>query len=202
MEASLSHLTDEDLILRAKAGDRRSFENLIMRYEKPLYGYLVRLLRDESAAEDAFQDTWLRVLKALDRFDPQLRVAPWVYRIATNLCRDQVRRRRHRAHPSLDQPARPGEEGVLGELVPSPDPGPDARVESELLGEQVRLAVEQLPDRQREAFVLRHYQGLSYEEIARAQKCSLPAVKSNIHHAVVTLRRRLERLGLSPVTQS
>ena len=198
----MTHPTDEDLMIAAKAGDRKAFENLIMRYEKPLYGYLVRLLRDESAAEDAFQDTWLRVFKAMDRFNPELRVAPWVYRIATNLCRDQSRRRRHRAHPSLDQPIRAGEESLLGEIVPSHDIGPDGEVEAANVGEHVRRAVELLPDRQREAFVLRHYQGLSYEEIARAQKFSLAAVKSNIHHAVVTLRRRLERLGLSPVTQT
>jgi RNA polymerase sigma-70 factor (ECF subfamily) len=202
MEGSLSHPTDEDLMLQARSGDLVSFESLIKRYEKPLYGYLVRLLRDEAAAEDAFQDTWFRVLKALDRFDPDLRVAPWVYRIATNLCRDQARRRRHRMHPSLDQPVRAGEDTALGELIASNADSPEEEVESANVGEHVRRAVEELPDRQREAFVLRHYQGLSYEEIARAQKCSLAAVKSNIHHAVVTLRRRLERLGLSPVTQS
>lgn len=198
----MKQLSDEDLMIQARAGDRTAFENLIIRYEKPLYGYLVRLLRDESAAEDVFQDTWLRVMKALDRFDPELRVAPWVYRIATNLCRDQGRRKKHRAHPSLDQPVVPGEDGTLGERIASTDRLPDEVVESAALGEHVREAVALLPDRQREAFVLRHYQGLTYEEIARAQRCSLAAVKSNIHHAVVTLRRRLERLGLSPVTQS
>lgn len=189
-------------MIRAKAGDRKAFENLIIRYERPLYGYLVRLLRDEAAAEDAFQDTWVRVMKALHRFDPELRVAPWVYRIATNLCRDAVRRRRHRAHPSLDQPLGAEGDAVLGDVIPSTGLLPDQEAHDARVGEHVRQAVELLPDRQREAFVLRHYQGLTYEEIAKAQECSLSAVKSNIHHAVVALRRRLEKLGLSPVALS
>jgi RNA polymerase sigma-70 factor (ECF subfamily) len=198
----LKDCLDEELMAKAQAGERAAFSELITRYERPLYGYLVRLLRDPLTAEDAFQETWLRVLKALNRFDPSLRFAPWLYRIATNLCRDLGRRRRHRAHPSLDQPVVAGEEMLLGDLVPAGGPPPDEEAGASEVGEHVRRAVDQLPDRQREAFVLRHYQGLSYEEIARAQRCSLAAVKSNIHHAVVTLRRRLERIGLSPVAQT
>lgn len=194
--------SDEDLMARAQAGDRGAFSDLIIRYEKPLYGYLVRLLRDDHAAQDAFQETWFKILKALDRFNPELRFAPWLYRIATNLCRDLHRRKRQRAHPSLDQPVGAEESAVLGDLVGSEAASPAENVESAELGTHVRRAVEMLPVRQREAFVLRHYQGLSYEEIARAQRCSLAAVKSNIHHAVVTLRRHLDRLGWNPVTQS
>lgn len=189
-------------MVRAQAGDQGAFSDLIIRYEKPLYGYLVRLLRDDHAAEDAFQETWLKILKAIDRFNPELRFAPWLYRIATNLCRDFCRRRRQRAHPSLDQPIGAGEDAVLGDLVSSDVASPVEETESAELGVHVRQAVEMLPVRQREAFVLRHYQGLSYEEIARAQRCSLAAVKSNIHHAVVALRRRLDRLGWNPVPQS
>jgi RNA polymerase sigma-70 factor, ECF subfamily len=194
--------SDESLMARAQAGDQDAFSALIIRYEKPLYGYLVRLLRDDQAAQDAFQETWLRILKALDRFNPELRFAPWLYRIATNLCRDFCRRRRMRAHPSLDQPVGVEEDTVLGDFVGAEQASPAEETESAELGLHVRKAVEMLPVRQREAFVLRHYQGLSYEEIARAQRCSLAAVKSNIHHAVVTLRRRLDHLGWNPVPQS
>jgi RNA polymerase sigma-70 factor (ECF subfamily) len=187
---------------RAQTGDRASFAELVSRYEGTLCGYLRRLLRNTEQAEDAFQETWYRVLKSAERFNPDLRFAPWLYRIATNLCRDMGRRGKLRNHRSLDAPL--GAEGdiTLGDFVAGSEPSPGDRTADRDVGRHVERFVQALPDRQREAFVLRHYQGLSYEEIARAQRCSLAAVKSNIHHAVVSLRRSLERLGLAPVTSS
>ena len=193
---------DEELMARAQTGDRAAFAELVYRYEQPLYGYLRRLLRHDEAAEDAFQETWYRILRAVDRLNPEFRFAPWLYRIATNLCRDAARRGKLRNHRSLDQPLTGDTDTTLGEMCPSPDLPPDVVAEGSDVGEQVARFVQALPDRQREAFVLRHYQGLTYEEIARAQRCSLAAVKSNIHHAVVSLRRSLDRLGLAPMATS
>lgn len=187
---------------RAQTGDRAAFAKLVLRYEQPLYGYLRRLLRHDEAAEDAFQETWYRVLRAVNRFNPEFRFAPWLYRIATNLCRDAARRGKLRNHRSLDQTLTGDTDTTLGDMVPGQDLLPDAAAEGADVGQHVARFVEGLPDRQREAFVLRHYQGLTYEEIAQTQRCSLGAVKSNIHHAVVSLRRSLERLGLAPVASS
>lgn len=187
---------------RAQSGDRAAFAELVSRYEGSLYGYLRRLLRNTEQAEDAFQETWYRVLKSAERFNPDLRFAPWLYRIATNLCRDMGRRGKLRNHRSLDAPLGADGDATLGDFVAGHEPAPDDRTADRDVGRHVERFVQSLPDRQREAFVLRHYQGLSYEEIARAQRCSLAAVKSNIHHAVVSLRRSLERLGLAPVTSS
>jgi RNA polymerase sigma-70 factor (ECF subfamily) len=197
-----SDLRDEELMARAQTGDRAAFAELVSRYEGSLYGYLRRLLRNTEQAEDAFQETWYRVLKSAERFNPDLRFAPWLYRIATNLCRDMGRRGKLRNHRSLDAPMGPEADVTLGDFVAGSEPAPDDRTADRDVGRHVERFVQSLPDRQREAFVLRHYQGLSYEEIARAQRCSLAAVKSNIHHAVVSLRRSLERLGLAPATSS
>jgi RNA polymerase sigma-70 factor (ECF subfamily) len=195
-------IKDEELMARAQTGDRAAFAELVFRYEKPLYGYLRRLLRHDEAAEDAFQETWYRILKAVDRFNPEFRFAPWLYRIATNLCRDAARRGKLRNHRSLDQPLTGDSDTTLGELTPGAELAPDLVAEGSDVGTHVARFVGELPDKQREAFVLRHYQGLTYEEIARAQRCSLAAVKSNIHHAVVSLRRSLDRIGLTPATSS
>lgn len=195
-------LTDEDLMGRARTGDKAAFAELVSRYEKPLYGYLCRHLRNPEQAQDAFQETWLRVLKAIDRFDTNLRFVPWLYRIATNLMRDFVRRGKLRAHRSLDQPLSDEGDITLGDTVAGVELPPDRAAEGSDVGRHVEEAVRHLPARQREAFLLRHCHGLSYEEIARAQRCSLAAVKSNIHHAVVSLRRSLERLGLTPVANT
>lgn len=183
---------------RARTGDRASFVELINRYERPLYGYLYRILRDPEAARDAFQETWFKLQAALDRFDPNLRFAPWLYRIAANHARDMLRRKRHRNHASLDQPLTADGDRTLGDRMAGSDETPEEAVISRDVGHQIRLAVDELPRRQREAFILRHYQGLSYEEIATSLRCSLSSVKSNIHHAVVRLREVLTRVGLGP----
>lgn len=191
-------MTDEELMSRARTGDRAAFVELINRYEGPLYGYLHRILRDPDTARDAFQETWFKLQVAIDRFDPNLRFAPWLYRIATNHARDLLRRGKHRRHASLDQPI--GEDGdqTLLDRVAGSDRTPEETVLDADMGARIHDAVSGLPRRQREAFVLRHYQGLSYEEIAAAIGCSLSSVKSNIHHAVVRLREELSRIGLGP----
>ena len=187
---------------RARSGDRAAFAELVSRYERPLYGYLYRHLRHQEQAQDAFQETWLRVLKAVDRFDTNLRFVPWLYRIATNLMRDFIRRGKLRAHRSLDQPLTDEGDLTLGDMVTGSELAPDEAAVGSDVGRHVEEAVRHLPARQREAFLLRHCHGLSYEEIARAQRCSLAAVKSNIHHAVVSLRRSLGRLGLTPAASA
>ncbi|MDQ1258025.1 MAG: hypothetical protein QG656_2634, partial [Candidatus Hydrogenedentes bacterium] len=96
--------SDEALVRLARQGHTRAFEMLVKRYEQPLYNYLRRLSGNGSDAEDLFQETFLRVYGNLDRFKDTGRFRPWVYQIATNLCRDRIRYRKRRPQVSLDQP--------------------------------------------------------------------------------------------------
>ena len=95
-------ITDEQLMAQSRRGDHRAFALLVRRYEAPLYGYLHRMLQNGADAEDAFQETFLRVYRNLHRFRPDSRFKPWVYPIAANLARDRLRARKRRAEEPID----------------------------------------------------------------------------------------------------
>src|SRR6476646_9838402 len=101
--------TDEDLIARVKAGDESALGALCERYRRPLFGYLHRMLRNATEAEDVFQETFLRVVKHLGRFEEGRRVKPWIYAIASNLVKNVYRSRKYREKTSLDQENDSGE---------------------------------------------------------------------------------------------
>ncbi|RMG09094.1 MAG: RNA polymerase sigma factor [Planctomycetota bacterium] len=183
--------TDEELVVRLRAGDAPALRLLMERYERSLYGYLRRLLGTEQDAEDAFQEVFLRVLRALDRFDSQRRFRPWLYAIATNLARNLHRRRATRRALTLDAPEAGGEGEALAARLAARDPEPAEAVESAERSRAVAAAVAALPEKGRAALVLYYYQGLSYEEIAQALEIPLGTVKSRIHNAMARLDRAL-----------
>jgi len=184
--------SDGDLLRRFVEGDREALGQLVRRYEQPLFGYLVRMLGDASAAEDAFQQVCLRLVRGAGSYDPARPVRPWLYTIATNVCRRQgSRAARHRAL-RLDPGGGEEQPEVLGGLIADTASPPESAERHEL-AELVRQAVETLTDHQREAFVLCHYQGLTYGEIARVVGRPLGTVKSDMFYALRALRSKLER---------
>lgn len=184
--------TDEELLVRFVEGDREALAELVRRYERPLFSYLVRMLGQSAAAEDAFQEVCLRLVQGADTYDASRLVRPWLYAIATNVCRRQgARRKRRRAIP-LDSAADEEEPGSALELR-ADIVSPVEVAERRELAQLVREAVEALTEHQREVFVLYQYQGLKYVEIARAVGRPLGTVKSDMFYALRTLRRRLER---------
>jgi RNA polymerase sigma-70 factor (ECF subfamily) len=156
-----------------------SFADLAERHRPELLGYLVRLLGDQHDAQDACQDALLRAHRAFDRLAPDSNCRAWLYRIATNSARDVARRRsRRRARTA---------EVDLDTLPAAAPPAPDR-------GEQLRAvtrAVEALPRRQREALLLRQFQGLPYEEIAATLGGNAAAARANVYQAVKKLRATL-----------
>ncbi|HEU4430695.1 MAG TPA: sigma-70 family RNA polymerase sigma factor [Myxococcota bacterium] len=166
---------------RLQEGDERALEQLMQRYQAPLYGFLSR--RVGSAADDVFQETWIRIVRARERFDLERRFAAWLYQIANNLCRDRYRRvgAMRRAVDSFRS-----EDEALRE--PS--------VEPELADRDVmRERVLALPDRLREVLVLRYYEDLGEEEMSRALGVPRGTIKSRLHAAVKALRVSIEREG-------
>lgn len=168
--------SDEDLMVQVQAGNDAALTALMDRYKGPLFGFLVRRV-EPSAADDLFQESWIRVVKARNRFDPRRRFSTWLFQIANNLCRDRGRRlavrRRHR--DAVQQEAR---------SEPLPRSLPPASLER--VDMQRRLA--ELPDPQREILVLRYYQDLSEREIAEVLGIPGGTVKSRMHSAVRALR--------------
>jgi RNA polymerase sigma-70 factor (ECF subfamily) len=185
---------DEDLLLEyARKETREPFEELVRRYERPLYAYLRRYLHDASLAEDAFQATFLEVHLRRHEFDPQRRFRPWVYRIATTRAIDLFRQRRRQCRVSLEGWPRNGADEEHGRpLEDLPDARalpPWAHLETSEDQQRLRLWIAALPARLRDVLVLILLRGLAYQEAADALGVPLGTVKSRLHEA---------RLDLSP----
>jgi RNA polymerase sigma-70 factor (ECF subfamily) len=157
-----------------------ALELLFQRYQGRLFGFLIRRCGEAATAEDLLQETWIRVLRARDRYDPRRRFSTWLFQIANNLCRDRGRRREveRRGHESMQQ--------IQAMERPSTGTAPDPRLRGERTQEETLLAA--LPDRLREVVVLRYHQQLSEREISRVAGIPQGTVKSRLHAAVRALR--------------
>lgn len=191
MTAAATDVTDEQLVALAADGDTGAFNQLVVRWERPIFALAYRTLGREEDARDVCQEAFLRAFRAIGGFKGQARFSSWLYRIALNLCRDWIRReRRVRVVPSDDLEVEQG----------SAD-GPAAESVEELivrrdLGRAVERVMAALPEPQRTAILLKEYHGLTFQEIADLQGCPLSTVKTRLYQGLATLRRQLERNGL------
>jgi RNA polymerase sigma-70 factor, ECF subfamily len=184
-------LTDDELVARSMGGDAESFNQLILRWERPIYALAYRVIGREEDARDVCQETFLRAFRALPGFKGQAKFSSWIYRIALNLCRDWIRRQRRA--PVMQMP-----EGVdPGELMA--DRGPVESIEDLVgrrqLSEVVEEAMALLPEEQRTAIILKEYHGMTFQEIADMQGCPLSTVKTRLYQGLTVLRRHLEKHG-------
>jgi RNA polymerase sigma-70 factor (ECF subfamily) len=187
--------TDEELVARSRGGDLDSFNQLVMRWERPIYALAYRVIGREEDARDVAQETFLRAFRALGGFKGQAKFSSWLYRITLNLCRDWIRRERR---TPVAQPP----EGVdLVELAgesPSTESIEDL-VSRKELGRAVARAMANLPDEQRTAIILKEYHGLTFQEIAELLDCPLSTVKTRLYQGLTVLRRQLASAGVESV---
>ncbi len=189
-------LSDADaaLVARCKTNDLTAFEEMVERYQHKIYGYVRRLVGNETDAEDITQEVFLKALTSLHAFREESSLQTWLFRIATNLCRDLMRRRqRERGWFSLWRRTEEEQEGGGERLLDIPDleGDPERLLLREELGELLQRAIEELPWRMREVLVLHDLEALSYEEIAEALGIPLGTVKSRLFHARARLREAL-----------
>ena len=188
------HWTDEDLVTRSRGGDLDSFNQLILRWERPIYALAYRVIGREEDARDVCQETFLRAFRALPGFKGEAKFSSWVYRIALNLCRDWMRRQRRA--PTVQMP-----EGVAPEDLAA-DAGPAESIEDLVsrreLSAIVAEAMALLPEEQRTAIILKEYHGMTFQEIAELQRCPLSTVKTRLYQGLSVLRRHLEQTGRTP----
>jgi RNA polymerase sigma-70 factor (ECF subfamily) len=175
---------------RIQEGDEEAFAAFVGRYQKRFYRLAYGYLHDQEESLDAVQESFVRIYRARASWEPRANPFTWAYRIVANHCIDLLRKRRGDTW-SIDD----GEEGETRDLLDRTAVDPlEAQVEREE-GERVREAIRKLPARQREILVLRHYEGLSLQEIAEAQSCALGTVKSSLHRALANLKEILEGDG-------
>jgi len=184
-------VTDEELVARSRGGDHESFNQLVVRWERPIYALAYRVIGREDDARDVCQETFLRAFRSLPGFKGQAKFSSWIYRIALNLCRDWIRRERRA--PFVEVP-----EGLqLGDLSPSvPDDSVEQQASRRELGDHVARAMEQLTPEQRATIVLKEYEGFTFSEIAELQGVPLSTVKTRLYQGLAVLRRELREQGL------
>jgi RNA polymerase sigma-70 factor (ECF subfamily) len=188
-----SQTSDEELIGLAREGDKNAFEVLVGRYEMPLFNYVRRMVGSATDAEDLFQETFLRVYTHLDGFRTTARFRPWVYRIATNICRDHLRYRRRHPHVSLDAEIRSEESpGALLDRIEAPIPNPSELASGAEAAELLEASVAKLSAKHRAVFLMSRYEGMQYEEIARTLGIPVGTVKSRMNKAVNFLLNELQ----------
>ena len=190
--------TDEELVARSRSGDAESFNQLISRWERPIYALAYRVIGREEDARDVTQETFLRAFRGLGAFKGQAKFSSWLYRIALNLCRDWIRRKKRSPMATLP-------EDVELEDVAS-DAGPAETVEELVsrreLSELVEAAMARLPEEQRTAIILKEYHGMTFQEIADLQGCPLSTVKTRLYQGLSVLRRHLRAANVMTRPQS
>jgi RNA polymerase sigma-70 factor (ECF subfamily) len=177
----MSYLNDGAAVKAAQTGDRSAFEWLVRRHQPRALAVAIGVLHHKEDARDACQEAFLRAYRGLARFDGTSQFSTWLHRIVVNICIDRLR---IKSQPTVALDA-------LAAVLPSED-DPARTVEGLQLGGRIGAALAQLSVNHRTALVLREVQGLSYQEIARAMKCSAGTVMSRLFHA----RKRMQALLL------
>jgi RNA polymerase sigma-70 factor, ECF subfamily len=193
-----SKLTDQQVVELARSGRESAFRELIGRYQRPVFSLIYRLVRDRERAEDLAQDTFIKVLNALDRYDPSFKFSSWIFKIAHNTALDQLRRKELDTLSIDGSPhARTAAEASESAVTPvSGDQTPEQYTLNRELGSEIERALGDLRPEYRTAIVLVHVEGRAYEEVAQIMDVPLGTVKTYIHRGRNELKKQLEHLRI------
>jgi len=183
--------TDREIIVEVLNGNREIFCYLVRKYEKPIFNYIFRMVRSKPDAEDLAQDTFVKAFSALNKYDNTFEFSTWIYRIALNVCRDYFRKKKLFFF-SLSAPVGDEEESELEDFIPQNSfHNPDDVVLNDELRKKLEKSIAGLPIKFREVIVLRHLEGLSYEEISSVTGLPVGTVKTYLHRARKKLQDEL-----------
>lgn len=174
----------------ARGGDRTAFAELVDLYKDKMYHLAYRMLGQSQEAEDVVQETFLRVYTNLDRYDENQKFSTWIYRIATNLCIDRLRKRR--ISYSLDAEMPEGEGADWYSLLPSDQATPEKEIVLSETQQQIRKAIDSLPEKYKSVVILRYLQDMSLQEIGDVLNMPVTTVKTRVHRGREFLRKKLQ----------
>lgn len=181
-------LEDPELVEQAQRGSYEAFEELVRRYRNDVFGLCYRYVGEREEAWDLSQEVFIKAHRGLKRFRRDARFRTWLLRITANRCKDYFKKRRLKT-VALDDMSASGD-------APGPALGPDGILEARELGEAIEQAVAALSEKHRLAFMLREYEGLSYQEMAEVMECTMGTVMSRLHHARKKLQEMLLDMGV------
>ncbi len=189
--------TDEDLMAAYKGGDPSAYRVLVQRHHAPVYRFCLRSLRSPEAAADAAQEVFLRVVKNAGTWERKAKFTTWLYTMARNWCIDEARKGRFRRTESLNDTVGKDSDGGEERLdrVASEVPQPDRLADNVKLRRVLDEAIAELPEEQRQVFLLREQAGLQFKDIADVTGVGENTVKSRMRYALVALQKRLQAAG-------
>ena len=184
----LTTLKDEQLVVAYREGNVAALPELIGRYEKELFHFLIRFAGNRAFAEDLFQETFLQIHQSAKTFDASKRFKPWLFTIAANKARDHLRREKRRRTAPLSAMIDPTADSgtTFIDLMEADIPLPDIKADDAEIAGLVRELADQLPDHLREVLVMAYFHQFAYKDIAEMLSIPLGTVKSRLHAAVGT----------------
>lgn len=194
--ADMRRETDEELMARFQAGDAEAMEALFGRFQKPLFNFFLRMVGRRETAEDLVQETFLKLCRFGHSFrGSEAKFTTWLYSVAGNHCRDYLRHMSRRPESSMVELGEEEDDFLESRVTDTDSFGGNSSVEDHILRVELHSVVKQamatLPEKEREAIVLREYQGLEYKEIAEVLSCPIGSVKVLIYRARQRLREKL-----------
>ena len=184
--------SDEALMLQLQTGDLRSFDTLVKRWEKPLLNYCYRMVNDTALAEDLRQEVFLRIYRSAKRYRATAQFSTWLYRIAKNLCLDNLAKKGHQNEIPMGTYFELGYRGFDGKFIDLSDTSEAIVIRKEIQN-QIHLAMEQLPEDLWGVVTMRHYHDMKFREIAEILECPISTVKSRMISGMARLRQILSR---------
>lgn len=189
-------MTDAQIINYILNGDRSRFNTLVWRWEKPLYNFILRYLGNKELARDVSQKVFIRVYKNLNKLRDPNKFSSWIYQIASNLCKDEIKKMSYRDFISLDLIQENNENDgyrLPDQLRDSEQSLPDAKLNQKQISNIVQKALQQLPEEQRVVIIMKEYQGLKFKEIAETLNQPLNTIKSRMYYGLNGLRKIFEQ---------
>ncbi len=190
-----TYLSDPDvtLMLDFQKGNKASFEKLMSKYYKPLLNFIYRFVGNADTAEDLTQDVFIKVYNSVATYRPAAKFRTWLYQIARNASLNELRRNKWQT-VSLDETFDTEDGETTRQIADPKAENPSQEMTQHETAELIKDAIASLPENQKTAVLLRRYEDMSYEEIAKTMNCSLEAVKSLLSRAKENLKEKLKNL--------
>jgi len=188
--------TDQALVELCLEGDERAAREIVVRFEKPVFSLIYRMVRDRELAEDLSQETFVRTLNNLRRYDPSYKFSSWLFKIGYNLTIDHLRKKDLDVVSIEGAPdaVTPDQQAATRITLQTTEERPDELLEAHSIGEEIEAAIDRLRPEYRTAILLRHIEGYAYDEIAEVMDVPLGTVKTYIHRARNELKDALVHL--------
>ena len=180
------------LLERAKSGEVEAFERLIEGYQKKVFNIALRMIGNYDDASELAQEVFIKVYKSIRSFKEESSFSTWIYKITSNVCLDEIRKRKNKKVVYLDDDVKL-EDGEVRHQIEDDSPSPEALLERKEIKRVVKEAIQSLSEEHRLVIVMRDLQGMSYEEIGKIVKCPEGTVKSRINRARQALKEILKR---------